>query len=346
MKLFRYLICFFLSKICNFVLQNHRNTEEMLSIAKSLSCFLRKWTLPFAMLAGVAAYYLYTSLHFLDFTHGAVTHVVSIVQPFLIFVMLMLTFLKIRPRQLQLERWHLYGLLLQVGLFVLCAVFISLLPEGHWIVVIEGGMLCLICPTATAAAVVTGKLGGNQASLTTYTILINLMVALVVPAVVPWLHPHGEMTFLANAIRILSKVFPLLFCPFLSAILLRRYLPHFSEALTKVKDLAFYLWAVSLSLAIAVTMRSIVNSHCPWQYQAGIAASSFLACFLQFAVGRWMGHKCADPITVAQSLGQKNTVFAIWMGYTFLTPVTSIAGGFYSVWHNVYNSYQLAKQKK
>ena len=59
-----------------------------------------------------------------------------------------------------------------------------------------------------------------------------------------------------------------------------------------------------------------------------------------------MGRRYDMQVTVAQSLGQKNTVFAIWMGYTFLNPVTSIAGGFYSVWHNIYNSYQLAKLEK
>jgi BASS family bile acid:Na+ symporter len=31
-------------------------------------------------------------------------------------------------------------------------------------------MVCLICPTATAAAVVTGKLGGSASTLTTYTL--------------------------------------------------------------------------------------------------------------------------------------------------------------------------------
>ena len=35
--------------------------------------------------------------------------------------------------------------------------------------VFEGAMVCLICPTATAAAVITGKLGGSASSLTTYT---------------------------------------------------------------------------------------------------------------------------------------------------------------------------------
>ena len=47
------------------------------------------------------------------------------------------------------------------------------------------------------------------------------------------------------------------------------------------------------------------------------------------------------PSPAGQSLGQKNTVFAIWMGYTFMTPETAIVGGLYSIWHNIYNSWQL-----
>ena len=34
------------------------------------------------------------------------------------------------------------------------------------------------------------------------------------------------------------------------------------------------------------------------------------------------------------------------MAYTFLTPITAIAGGFYSVWHNIFNSYQLYRKRK
>lgn len=308
--------------------------------------FMRKWTLPIAMLMGAAMYFLYTSIPCLDSTHAFANKAISLIQPTLLFTMLLITFLKITPSQLRLQRWHLWGLLLQLGVFGACAFVITLMPDSNWNVVIEGGMLCMICPTATAAAVVTGKLGGNQAALTTYTILINLCVAVSVPAVVPLLHPSADVTFLTDAALILSKVFPLLFCPFILAIFIRRYAPRLTQRITGIKDLAFYLWAIALALAIAVTVRSIVHSDCPWQYQLGIAGSSALACVLQFAIGRWMGRKYGEPITVAQSLGQKNTVFAIWMGYTFLNPVTSIAGGFYSVWHNVYNSYQLAQVQK
>lgn len=315
-------------------------------MTNSIFLFIRKWTLPLAMLIGAASYFLYTSIPIFDSTHAFVNSAISIIQPVLLFTMLLITFLKVSPSQLRLQRWHLWGLILQLGIYGLLALPIIVDPNNEWNVVIEGGMLCIICPTATAAAVVTGKLGGNQATLTTYTILINLCVAIAVPAVVPLLHPNSEMTFLTDAGLILSKVFPLLFCPFLLAIIIRKYAPRVADRLTQIKDLAFYLWAIALALAIAVTVRSIVHSDCPWKYQVGIAFSSAIACIIQFAFGRWMGRKYGEPITVAQSLGQKNTVFAIWMGYTFMNPVTSIAGGFYSVWHNVYNSLQLAQIQK
>ena len=42
-------------------------------------------------------------------------------------------------------------------------------------------MVCIICPTATAAAVITSKLGGSAASLTTYTLIANIGAAIAVP---------------------------------------------------------------------------------------------------------------------------------------------------------------------
>ena len=85
----------------------------------------------------------------------------------------------------------------------------------------------------------------------------------------------------------------------------------------------------------------------------GIAAISLLCCIFQFWAGHKIGHSyghipghCDNSITAGQAIGQKNTVFAIWMGYTFLTPETSIVGGFYSIWHNLYNTWQLRQTPK
>lgn len=298
------------------------------------------------MIFGVASYYIYKEIPALDDTHHLAMQIVGIIQPCLLFCMLFLTFCKIRFRELRLRPWQIWLLLLQAGSFAAGTWLLLFMQSSPWCVVIEGGMLCMICPTATAAAVVTNKLGGNAGTLTTYTILINLAVALIVPALVPLIHPNPEFTFVKSFLIIIGKVFPLLFCPLVLAGVLRRFLPSVITWFTSIKDLAFYLWAVALCLAIAVTVRSIEHSSWPVAYQVGIAVASAIACIVQFAFGRYVGNKYGEPISAAQSCGQKNTVFAIWMGYTFMDPITSIAGGFYSVWHNIYNSYQLYQKRK
>ena len=91
--------------------------------------------------------------------------------------------------------------------FVSCVVIASLLLflplNEYWSVALEGTMVCLICPTATAAAVITGKLGGSAASLTTYTLLSNLLAAVIVPLVFPLVEP-SDMAFGESFLRILG----------------------------------------------------------------------------------------------------------------------------------------------
>ena len=207
-------------------------------------------------------------------------------------------------------------------------------------------MLMIICPTATAASVITGKLGGDMPGLTTYLILINLVTAIVVPLFVPIIHPAQDTTFVVAFSMIMAKVFPLLICPCILAWIVRFTMPKFHKKIVRYENLPFNLWAVGLMLAILMTTRSIVHSDVPVIYQIGIAAVSLLCCIVQFACGKLIGRHYGASITAGQSLGQKNTVFAIWMGYTFMTPVTSIAGGFYSIWHNVFNSWQLYRKRK
>lgn len=92
---------------------------------------------------------------------------------------------------------------------------VAFLPlDEYWRVALQGAMVCLICPTATAAAVITGKLGGSAAALTTYTLLSNLLAAIMVPLVFPLVEPT-DIAFGESFLRILGKVFPLLLFPFL-----------------------------------------------------------------------------------------------------------------------------------
>lgn len=329
---------------------------------------IREWMLPIAMMAGASIYLIYHIMPEPVHRAGPVlSDIVSFLQPLLIFAMLFLTFCRIEPKDLKPHRWHWWLLLLQGGLFTLLG-FLALLvmrafPGAYHekVVLIESAMLCLICPTATAAAVVTRKLGGDVAGITTYTVLINLVTALLVPLIVPLIQPVEGMDFWTAFSMIVAKIFPLLILPCMAAWLVRFLAPRLHRKLLTFSDLAFYLWAIALTLAIAVTTKSIVHSTLSLRLLLLMALISLVCCILQFAVGRFVGSryrpvrhnpkvehrgKEVRKITAGQALGQKNTVFAIWLGYTFMTPETAIIGGLYSIWHNLYNSWQLHRAGK
>lgn len=310
--------------------------------------FLRTWTLAVSILIGALMYLVFIWFPSLQPYEGKALNVVKTVQPWFIFSMLFITFCKVNPRDLHLQRWHLWHLLIQAGCFILLAlplIFVAT-EVAEFRPIIEAAMLCLICPTATAAAVITGKLGGDMAGLTTYTILINLVVAVVIPAFVPLINPDSLLGFWTSFGMIIGKVFPLLICPFLLAVALRCIAPSVLRAVTSIKDLAFYLWAVSLALAIMVSVKSLCETTAPLWVLGGIAAASLITCIMQFALGRALGRPEEKPISAGQALGQKNTVFLIWCGYTFFDPISSVAGGFYSIWHNMWNTYQIAHIKR
>ena len=328
--------------------------------------------LPIAMLTGASIYLIYhimpEPVHAMGpFLNGFL----GVLQPLLIFAMLFLTFCRIEPRDLKPHRWHWWLLLIQGGSFVALAFVIMGLvrwfPGDHQakVILIESAMLCMICPTATAAAVVTRKLGGDVAGITTYVVLINFLAAVLVPLIVPMIQPMGDMSFWDAFNLILAKVFPLLITPCLAAWLVRYLLPKAHAWLLKYQDLPFYIWAVALTLAIAVTVKAIVHSTLSLAILMQMSLVSLICCALQFGLGRFVGARyrphrsparCrrhatlteaesdaleSRKVTAGQSLGQKNTVFAIWLAYTFMTPETAIIGGLYSIWHNIYNSWQL-----
>ena len=308
--------------------------------------FLRDWSLPIAMLGGVVMYLLYSNIPLFDGTHDFVLSLISFLQPGLIFSMLFVAFCKVNIKELKPSKWHLWLLAFQIFSFIAISLSIAFIPHMPVTVrvLLEAAMMCLLCPTATAAAVITARLGGNSASLISYTMQINIAVAVVAPLFLALSHPVEGMSLTASFLLIMGKVFPLLLCPLVCAELVRRFLPRLHALLvTKGRNLPFYLWLVALSLAIAMTSRAIAHSNLSIWVMAGIAAVSLVCCMVQFAFGRYIGRRNGEVITGGQSLGQKNTVFAIWFACTFLTPVTAIAGGFYSLWHNLVNTWQLYK---
>ena len=323
--------------------------------------------LPIAMTTGASVFLIYDATPCLHRFGPFLSDVVGLIQPLFIFSMLFLTFCRIEPKDLKPHRWHWWLLFIQGGLFSLLGLVAYLLisalsvESGDWVVLIECAMLCLICPTATAAAVVTRKLGGDVPGITTYIILINILAAVLVPLIVPLVHPIAEIDFWMAFSMIMAKVFPLLILPCLGAWLVRYLFPKLHRWFLKFPDLPFYIWSLALCLAIAITTKSIMRSDMSLFMLAMMSLISLICCVFQFGMGRFIGGryrpripvpaveergKEVRKITAGQAMGQKNTIFAIWMAYTFMTPESSIVGGFYSIWHNIYNSWQLYRHSR
>ncbi len=329
--------------------------------------FCRNWALPISMISGIIAYFLFASLPITDSAKGsALSFTSNVIQPILLFSMLFLNFIKVKPTEMKPHRWQMWVLLLQAGCFLVCSglallctpdILGSLMNADnlHGLKILcEGAMLAFICPTATASAVITGRLGGSTAGVVTYLMVCNLMVSVLAPALLTLVEPHAQFTFVTSFFMILGKVFPLLICPLLCAWMLRYLLPAIHRKLLTYSNLSFNIWTVSLAIAIAVTVNSIMHSTVSIWYMVGLAFISCLCCLAQFWMGKRVGtiydREVSDGnetrITAGQAFGQKNTVFIIWLGLVFLDPVTSVVGGFYSVWHNTVNSYQLYKARK
>lgn len=290
--------------------------------------FLKDWTLPVAMCAGVIGFPLFIRLSFLT--------------PMLIFVMLLLTFSKMSLRELKPTPLHFLLLFIQLG----AAAVVYLLLRGVDEILAQAAMVCVICPTATSAAVITAKLGGSAASVTTYTLFVNMGVAIAVPIIFPLIEQHPEVGFWSAFLMILQRVFLLLICPFLLSLLLRRVWSKAHRALLSLHELAFYLWAFALAIVTSQILFSLLNYSAEVDVAFLIAGVTSIICGLQFFIGKTLGGVYHDRIAGGQALGQKNTILGIWMANAYLNPLSAIGPGFYVIWQNGVNSWQLWKKRK
>ena len=315
-----------------------------MSGSNRISGFLKDWMLPLAIVTGIGLYLFY---HFCPALHpaGPVLHALaSEGQRTIIGILMFFQFVKVSPHDLRFRRWHLVALLFQTLLFLGCAALVYLVPEGTPRLLLECAMLCLICPTACAAGVITEKLKGSLAETMTYLVLINSLATLLIPAVIPMVRPSESFSFWQYVLRIGERIFPLLILPCLLAWLIRYTTHRLQRLMMRLSRYSFYVWGPGLMLAMVLSTHALLQSRLGIGSIFGIVLISIACCALQFFVGRRLGTDRTDRITAGQALGQKNTGFLIWLGYHYMTPVTSVAGGLYAIWQTLFNSWELYRE--
>lgn len=161
--------------------------------------------------------------------------------PYLIFLMLLVPYCKLSLGELRIAPLHVRLLLVQIagglGLYLALAPIDPLLAQGTFI--------CVLAPTATSAAVVTGMLGGSVASLATYCLLSNMVVALISPVVFSFVGSQVSLPLLDSLLRIGRQMIPLLILPVRRRTGPATLLPRAYRALRQRQSISFYLWAVS-----------------------------------------------------------------------------------------------------
>ena len=304
--------------------------------------FLKDWTLPVAMAVGTIVYLLFAFTPQLDGAGEFFGPIISDIFPLFMFLILFVTFCKVDFRRLRPVGWHLWVGAFQVAFVIMVvAAVLTFHIQGENLILLEALLTCIIGPCAAAAAVVTAKLGGDLEEMTTYTFLSNLLTAVMVPVCFPLIDPSVSMGFWHAFFLILYKVCLVLVVPMLLAYVVKHYMHRLHQWVVGVKDLSFYLWGFSLTIVTGTTVKNIVHADTTVAFLVVIALSGLMVCLLQFAVGRYVGHFFHRTQEAGQALGQKNTVFAIWIAYTYLNPISSVGPGCYILWQNVINSIEL-----
>ena len=309
--------------------------------------FIKDWTLPVAMGIGAVAYLVFGLTPSLAGAAHFFGPIFETILPLFMFLVLFVTFCKVDFRKLRPVAWHLWVCVFQL-LFIgaLMGLILGFSMRDDSLILMEAILMCVICPCATAAAVVTQKLGGSLEQMTTYTFISNFITALLVPVCFPLIEKGADITFWAAFIKILHEVFIVLIVPMLLAYIVKHYMHRLHRKIISIKDLSYYLWACSLMIVTGTTVKNIVNAEATVTLLMAIAVLGLLMCVVQFAVGRFLGHYFNHTQEAGQALGQKNTAFAIWLSTTYLNPLSSVGPGCYILWQNIINSTEIWQKQR
>ena len=291
---------------------------------------LRSFVLPFAIVIGLLFH----------------QHLVYLreVTPYLIFTILLLNYVAVDIKKMKvtmLDVWiMLFQIVVSLGSYYLFKAF------GASEMVAQGVLVGVLCPVAAASVVIATMLGANRETVTTYTIVGNLMVAIVAPIYFSFIGTLQDLPFLDSVWLIFRRIAPTIALPFFIAIFLQRFLPGVNAFLCRYKGLSFYLWAAALTITLGQTIdfmflkgRDEINNILI------LCIASIVYCAIQFAFGKWLGSKYGDRIAGGQLLGQKNSAMGIWIANTYLLPLASVFPALYSIWQNLFNSWQMWRKE-
>ncbi|MDM8565026.1 hypothetical protein QUF74_05175 [Candidatus Halobeggiatoa sp. HSG11] len=257
-------------------------------------------------------------------------HVYSFLIKYIIMLMLFFIFLEAKLTGTKdIYQGSIYIFIAMLGIAFSAYYLISFINQDIAVIAFLIGMT----PTATSAPVMLKLLKKNVNYAISSVVLTNCLVAISIPFFLPLITstttniPIGNMLLSTLTVVIV----PILFAKIVN--------------FKKIKinpNIFFYSWLTALYLATAKASHYIFTESAatPIITITAIAIVAMLLCIINFYLGTLIGKKqyCRET---SQSLGQKNTMFMIWIALTFVNPLAALGPMFYLIFQNIYNSYLL-----
>ncbi len=201
--------------------------------------------LPIAMLTGILL-------------HNYIGYV-AFLSRYLIFIMLLITYCRVKASDFHIGGYIYTLLCAQIGGAVCAYLLLSPFNE----ILAQGAFICFFCPTATAAPVITGILGGSISRVATFSLFSHVSVAILAPFLLSWMAgestPASEISFSDSAFTIAITVLPLILGPLAIAFLLQRFSPKTRDVIANHQGLSFYIWAFALIIVVGNSVSFILH---------------------------------------------------------------------------------------
>jgi BASS family bile acid:Na+ symporter len=255
---------------------------------------------------------------------------------YILMAMLFLSWIDCAVSLQKLLQPRVWGILAAMGGIALAAFSSFALLDPRLAVV---ALLLAVTPTALAAPVVTGLLQGQVEFVTASVLLTNSLMAVALPLLLLALPHQAEAP---SGWPVFVSTVTVIALPLALAQFVRSQMPTLARQVQRAKPLTFYLWLAGIYLASAKVGHFIRTSYSDWTALLPIAVVALVLCTINFGLGRWLGRPALMQES-GQALGQKNTLFAVWVCLTFLNPTLALGPMFYIVFQNLYNAYLLSQ---
>ena len=253
---------------------------------------------------------------------------------YILQVMLFIIFLQVKVRGLRPGRnhWRILGANIVIGL---AAWGMALLTGSRDLA--HAAFFTGITPTASAAPVIMGFLGGDVEFVLTSFLTTNIGISCALTGLIPLATGNFTVDFLLN---VAWSLFFLIGLPMAAAFAVRKIYPKAKERASKLANVSFLLWLSMLFLTAASASEYIRNTAVSPLILAEIAGISAVICAVNFTAGYFIAGRRFNRES-SQSLGQKNTMFTLSLAMTFSGPLAALGPTFYVLWHNLWNAAQI-----